>query len=168
MSTLAPSSSDRIRELFRGNELRHTRQRELVYSALSSSKLHPTAEDLFHQVRIADAELSLATVYNTLEAFCTAGLARRVPAGSGPCRFDADMREHAHLVCADGGVSDLPEDLSRQLLAAISPGALAEIAHRLGVVVERVNVQVHAHQESAEERANSAHPHNLTSAQPTG
>ena len=71
-----------LRELFRAHGLRCTRQRERIYEALASSTSHPTAEELHLAVRDADGGLSLATVYNTLEAFTERGLCRRVPSAS--------------------------------------------------------------------------------------
>lgn len=138
---------DAIRELFRDRALRHTRQREVVYAALAATKAHPTADELYQAVQSQavqspDAELSLATVYNTLDALVEAGLARRVPSGNGPCRYDADVTEHAHLITAEGAVRDLPDDLSRRLLESLPAAALAEIAERMGITIDRVNLQV--------------------------
>lgn len=134
-----------IRDLFHRHELRHTRQRELLYTSLASTTAHPTAEELYGIAKAADAELSLATVYNTLDAFCAVSLAQRLPASAGgPCRFDAITAEHAHVVHVDGTVTDVPEDLSRRLLAALPQETLRELSERLGVPVGRVSVQVFA------------------------
>lgn len=132
-----------IRERFQACGLRPTRQREIIYAALASAKSHPSADELLDLARHIDDELSLATVYNTLEALCDAGLARRLSAaGVGPCRFDADVSDHAHAVTPSGEVRDLPHDLSRQLLDALPQEKLDEVARRLGVAIERVNLQL--------------------------
>jgi Fur family transcriptional regulator, peroxide stress response regulator len=144
------ATSEAIRDLFRERSLRHTRQREVVYAALAAMKTHPTADELYQRAVAhdtagdhgGDADLSLATVYNTLDALCDAGLAHRLPSATGPCRFDADTSSHAHLLAADGSVTDLPEDLSRRLLDALPASALDDIASRMGVRVDRVNLQV--------------------------
>jgi Fe2+ or Zn2+ uptake regulation protein len=143
-------TSDAIRDLFRERSLRHTRQREVVYAALAAMKTHPTADELYQRAlahdaageNVGDADLSLATVYNTLDALCDAGLAHRLPSATGPCRFDADTSSHAHLLSGDGSVTDLPEDLSRRLLEALPREALDEVSRRMGVRVDRVNLQV--------------------------
>jgi Fe2+ or Zn2+ uptake regulation protein len=143
-------TTDAIRELFRERSLRHTRQREVVYAALAAMKTHPTADELYQRAaaqfgageNAGDADLSLATVYNTLDALCDAGLAHRLPSATGPCRFDADTKCHAHLLAADGSVTDLPEDLSRKLLGALPQSALDDLSRRMGITVDRVNVQV--------------------------
>jgi Fe2+ or Zn2+ uptake regulation protein len=135
---------DDARNIFAAHGLRHTRQRETVFAALTAATSHPTAEELFQIVSASPdgAVLSLATVYNTLEALTTRGLCRRIPCPGGVCRFDADTHDHVHLASADGGLADIPEDLSRKLLAALPHAALAEVERRLGVRVAGVTVQV--------------------------
>lgn len=123
--------------------LRVTRQREVVYSALIAFHLHPTAEELLRLVREQDGEVSLATIYNTLEALSAAGLTRRIPdsSGRGPCRYDADLSPHAHVTTPDGQTIDLPPDLSKRVLAHLPRELVAEVEARTGRVVDRVQVQ---------------------------
>ena len=123
--------------------LRVTRQREVVYAALFACRSHPTAEELFRMVREQDGEVSLATIYNTLDALAAAGLSRRIPhaSGSGPCRYDADISPHAHVTMPDGQAIDLPPDLSERVLAHLPPELVAEVEARTGCVVDRVQVQ---------------------------
>lgn len=115
-----------------------------MYAALAASGSHPTADALYELVGRQDTGLSLATVYNTLEALVKHGLARRLSVGGGPQRFDADMSEHAHVTTPEGGIADLPEDLSRAILGSIDGSVLAEVERRLGVRVGGVRVEVEA------------------------
>lgn len=133
-----------LRALFRDHGLRCTRQREQIYTALAASKSHPTAEELHGVVRDADGGLSLATIYNTLDAFTERGLCRRIPSpnGSGPSRFDADLDHHAHVLLDDGRIIDLPSDLSKQIAREIPASVQAEIERRLGVRIDRVSLQL--------------------------
>jgi Fur family transcriptional regulator, iron response regulator len=139
-----------VRAIFDEHQLRCTRQREQVYLALMSTNAHPTAEELFQLVAAAsegeDAGLSLATVYNALEAFTACGLVRRIPcpSGSGACRFDADTSDHVHVATEDGRLVDVPPDLSERLLATLPPEVLAELERRMGVRVRGVSLQVAA------------------------
>jgi Fur family transcriptional regulator, peroxide stress response regulator len=135
-------SMDQVRSLFHKHDLRCTRQRELVYSALASTTAHPTAEELYHAVRDIDQGLSLATVYNTLEALVERGLSRRISNGSGPCHYDADMQPHVHVSVADGTVRDVPDDLSAKLLAGVSPELMKELEQRMGVKIATINMQL--------------------------
>jgi Fur family peroxide stress response transcriptional regulator len=131
------------RELIEKHGLRCTRQRELVYATLAASRSHPTAEELLQRVRDDEPGLSLATIYNTLEAFSNVGLCRKFPgvAGSNACRYDADMGDHAHVTTGDGRVIDVPEDLSRQLFASLPAEVIAEVESRMGVRIARVSLQ---------------------------
>ena len=133
------------KDILKSSNLRCTRQREVVYQTLASTRAHPTAEELFGMVRVSEPALSLATVYNTLETFVRAGLCRRIPCPSGATRYDADMREHVHLTTAEGRVLDVPEDLGERLVTALSPELRRELACRLGVDVSTVTVHLVAH-----------------------
>ncbi|TVQ61167.1 MAG: transcriptional repressor [Phycisphaerales bacterium] len=132
------------RDIFTRHGLRCTRQRETLYAALKVTKSHPTAEELHDRVRDQDAGLSLATVYNTLDAFTAAGLIRRLPStlGSGPCRYDADTHEHVHLTTPDGRIMDVPDDLSERFLDQLSDELVAELERRTGMRIGRVSVQL--------------------------
>lgn len=133
-----------IRMLFEQHGLRCTRQRQVLYDALAATKSHPTADELFQSVKSCEEGLSLATVYNTLEAFIEAGLVRRIPcaSGSGACRFDADTRDHVHLAMPDGRVQDVPEDLSGRLLDGIPDSVVSDLERRMGVRVGGLTVQI--------------------------
>jgi Fe2+ or Zn2+ uptake regulation protein len=141
MSRMHPSLDD-VRELFRHHDLRCTRQRELVYTALAATTAHPTADELYQSVHAIDSGLSLATVYNTLEAFIERGLTRKISNGLGPCRYDADISPHVHMSTSDGRVVDVPIDISRRLMAGLSPELINEIEERMGVKISQLNVQV--------------------------
>jgi len=115
-----------------------------VYAALAATKSHPTAEDLYTAVRSAEPGMSLATVYNTLDAFTEAGLVRRLANSAGASRYDADTSDHAHVALGDGRLVDVPPDLSDRLLAALPEGVLRDLERRLGVRVRGVSIQVAA------------------------
>lgn len=135
---------EQIRETFKRHSLRCTKQREVVYSALKATKLHPTAEELFSKVRSNEPGMSLATVYNALEAFTACGLVRRLPpsSGSGASRYDADTHDHVHLTTPDGRVFDIPEDLSELILDNLPDHLLDELERRMNIRVGRVNIQL--------------------------
>ncbi len=135
-----------IRSLFHSHDLRHTRQREVVFQALAATKSHPTAEELHRAVQEAEPGLSLATVYNTLEALTACGLSLRIPGvgESGACRYDADTSAHAHVHHPDGRLEDIPHDLSERLMDGIDPEVLQALERRLGISVARVSIQVDA------------------------
>lgn len=132
-------------DIFTSHGLRRTRQRELVYEALAATRAHPTADELHERVRSQDADLSLATVYNALEAFTCAGLCRRIPSTlcSGPSRYDATIEDHAHVILPDGRVLDVPADIGDQLLERLSDrGIIGEVEERMGVRIAGFSVRL--------------------------
>lgn len=131
-----------IRSLFAEKRLRCTAQRTEVYAALKSTTSHPTAEQLHRMVNDRAPGTSLATIYNTLDALCAAGLARRIPTSGGVARFDADLTEHMHAVTSDGQVIDVPHDLGAEVLTALSPDVCKRLKDRLGVEVRHVSIQL--------------------------
>ena len=128
--------------VFARHGLRCTKQRAEIYSALADTDAHPTAEELYWLVRERRPEigLSLATVYNTLEAFCEHRLCRKLPANGGGARFDADLHEHLHVTTRDGRVMDVPDDLGAKLLDTMPQAVLEEIEQRMGIKIARVRV----------------------------
>jgi Fur family iron response transcriptional regulator len=78
--------------------LRPTRQR-LALSKLLFDKgdRHLTAEQLHCEAMTANVPVSLATVYNTLHQFTTAGLLREVVIEPGRSYFDTNVEEHHHF-----------------------------------------------------------------------
>lgn len=133
-----------VGEKLRARGLRCTRQRELVYGALCETAMHPTAEELLGTVRRADKGISLATVYNTLEALCECGLVQRRASedGLGACRFDATVEPHAHVLLDDGRLMDVPREISERLVGSIDEGAMDDLARALGVARSRLELRL--------------------------
>src|SRR5436305_10494979 len=82
---------------------RFTPQREHVYSVLLQKRDHPTAEEVFIRVKHEMPEISMATVYNCLDALVKCGLVRQVQLERGATRFCPNMEEHCHYFCDECG-----------------------------------------------------------------
>ncbi len=97
-----------LSERLSGGGFRFTPQRDRVYSVLLEKRDHPTAEEVFIRAKRGMPDISLATVYNCLDALVKCGLARQVTVERGPTRYCPNMREHCHFYC-DGchGIFDL-------------------------------------------------------------
>ena len=136
---------DPIHDLFNRHRLRCTRQRRALYEALMATCGHPTADQLYREVAPHVEGMSLATVYNTLDALCDAGLARRLPGVglNGSTRYDATVSDHLHARDErTGRLRDVPEELSRQLLDAIPRDTLQRIERELGFQLHHLNVEL--------------------------
>tara|TARA_B100001964_G_C14064401_1_gene522905 strand:- start:370 stop:819 length:450 start_codon:yes stop_codon:yes gene_type:complete len=100
-----------LKGALRKTGLRSTRQRELIYGILIEHRNHPTAEEVHAQAKEQLPGISLATVYNGLEALVTCNLVRQVHFERTPTRFCPNLQEHAHFQCDDTGkVFDVPLD----------------------------------------------------------
>jgi len=88
--------------LARGN-LRPTRQRLALATLLvgDGQDRHVTAEGLFDLAASTGEKVSLATVYNTLRAFCSAGLMNEVVVDGARSYFDTRMDDHPHFYWED-------------------------------------------------------------------
>jgi Fur family peroxide stress response transcriptional regulator len=79
--------------------LRFTPQRQHVYDVLLQKRDHPTAEEVFIRAKHDMPDISMATVYNCLDALVRSGLARQVTVDRGATRFCPNMQEHCHFYC---------------------------------------------------------------------
>ena len=93
--------------------LRPTRQRVALAELLvgDGNHRHVTAESLFESAKVEGAVVSLATVYNTLRAFCEAGVLQEITVDGSKSYFDTNTHDHPHFFWEDEGrLSDAPAD----------------------------------------------------------
>tara|TARA_Y100000588_G_scaffold329306_1_gene365383 strand:+ start:398 stop:751 length:354 start_codon:yes stop_codon:yes gene_type:complete len=70
---------------------------------------HPTAEEVHERAKEELPGISLATVYNGLEALVSCGLIKQVHFERASTRFCPNLKEHAHFQCErTGQVFDVP------------------------------------------------------------
>ena len=96
----------------RRSGLRPTKQRIALAGLLfAKGDRHLTVEELHEEAISADFPVSLATVYNTLRAFCEAGLMNEVVVDGSKSYFDTRMDEHPHFYWEDSNsLTDAPAD----------------------------------------------------------
>ena len=110
-------ASSQLSEQLAATGFRFTQQRQRVYDVLQEKRDHPTAEEVFLRAKQAMPDISMATVYNCLDALVQAGVARHVQVERGAGRYCPNMHEHWHFHCKDcGGVFDM--DLPANAAAA--------------------------------------------------
>ncbi len=110
--------------------LRPTRQRVALATLLigDGQHRHVTAESLFEAAKKQGEAVSLATVYNTLRAFCDVGLMQEVTVDGSKSYFDTNTHDHPHFFWEEEDrLTDAPSD---ELVIAQLPEAPegAEIA----------------------------------------
>ncbi|MCB2094244.1 MAG: transcriptional repressor [Rhodobacteraceae bacterium] len=106
--------------------LRPTRQRVALAALLigDGKNRHVTAESLHAAASDAGESVSLATVYNTLNSFCTAGLIHEISVHGARSYFDTRLDDHPHFYWEeDGRMADAPvEDLEIARLPELPEG----------------------------------------------
>ncbi len=120
-------------EMLRTASLRPTRQRlALARLLFDRGDRHVTAEQLHGEALTASVGVSLATVYNTLHQFISAGLLREVVVNPGRSYFDTNVSNHHHFFYEDDGrLVDIPGD-------SIAVSNLPELPE--GAAIRRVDV----------------------------
>ncbi len=104
---------ERGTEWLAGAGLRPTRQRLSLAALLigDGQDRHVTAESLFATAETSGEKVSLATVYNTLKAFCDAGLMREITVDGQKSYFDTNISDHPHFFWEeDHALTDAPAE----------------------------------------------------------
>ncbi len=84
-----------------------TPQRLAILDALLRPDRHPTADEIYTDVRRVSPTTSRATVYKTVETLKTLGELRELDLGLGRAHYDAvDPSAHPHVVCVRCGKVD--------------------------------------------------------------
>jgi Fe2+ or Zn2+ uptake regulation protein len=86
-------------DLFHEQGLKVTPQRRQIFEALQDDIDHPAAEDVFQRVQDVMPDISLATVYHTLNHLVEMGEILELDLGEGKSRYDLSTEDHHHLVC---------------------------------------------------------------------
>jgi Fur family transcriptional regulator, peroxide stress response regulator len=81
--------------------LKVTPQRIAILEAISKLKNHPTAENIIEYIRKNHPNISVATVYNVLDALVSSDLVRKVKTEKDIMRYDAVLESHHHIYCSD-------------------------------------------------------------------
>lgn len=99
--------------------MRYSQQRENIKKGLEKFCVHPTADQLYLELKPQNANLSLATVYRNLNQLAQSGEIKKIEGLSGHVHYDHNNSEHYHMICINcGKVEDLffePEKLKQVL-----------------------------------------------------
>lgn len=116
---------------------RVTAQRTAVCTALLTHGGHPTATDIWQNVRVGHPSISQATVYNTLAALADLQLIRALDiVGDEHTHYDLDVAPHVNVVCTScGAIEDVYTDTLEALLGLVASRSGYTINHGDGVIV---------------------------------
>ena len=127
--------TDDLATALRERGMRVTPQRVVLHRALRELDRHVTADELLDAVGDRLPNVSLPTIYATLDLLEELGMVRRVQR-AGTTLFDPRTDSHHHLVCTVcGSIEDLDSDLDT--------GTLERAAAGHGLEPERIEAVVH-------------------------
>ncbi|MGL1891896.1 MAG: transcriptional repressor [Spirochaetaceae bacterium] len=91
--------------------IRMTNQRKVILEELQRHVDHPTADEIYAEIRKVLPKVSLGTVYRNLEQMSSQGTILKLE-GSGQKRFDPKPNPHPHFRCTKcGAVEDIHEEI---------------------------------------------------------
>lgn len=89
---------------------RYSAQKMMIENTLTKLD-HPTATEVYEDIRKNYPNISLGTVYRNLGVMAESGEILRIPLGDAPDRFDINTHEHLHVTCTKcGRVFDAESD----------------------------------------------------------
>lgn len=113
--------------------IRLTRQRRLILDAMANCHCHVTAEELHRQIAPLHPDISLSTIYRTLERLLELRLIAVTDLGGGRVCYEVlDHTRHHHLICHQcGSTVELDDALIATLRERIAQvtGYIAHIDH---------------------------------------
>ncbi len=85
------------------NQLKRTRQREVILEIFLDQGGHVSSEELHRVIRDSNPSIGYTTVYRTMKLLVDAGLAEERHFNDGVARYEAEHQHHDHLVCTGCG-----------------------------------------------------------------
>ncbi|MBW7957632.1 MAG: transcriptional repressor [Deltaproteobacteria bacterium] len=107
---------ERIVRKYRGMGFKLTPQRLAILKFLEGNTSHPTAEDIYTEIKKRYPTVSFATVYNTIQALKERGEIMEVTIDPERKHFDPNPAPHHHIMCTGcGRIGDVFVDYSVSL-----------------------------------------------------
>jgi len=107
---------EELRQKLAEKGYRLTRQRRVILDVLRGTKSHPNAEWIYQEARKRIPNVSLGTVYRTLNILEDAGLVQEMTCGGSSRRYDGNVENHYHITCTRcGQVIDVALPLRSEL-----------------------------------------------------
>jgi len=119
MTTYLKSDASAI-EALRKKGYKATPQRIAICRIALKSRAHPSAQQVYDEVRKIHPTVSLATVYKTLDVLRDLNLVQEINFSEGQARFDSYMNPHINLVCLKcGAITDLDDITVNEIIKRV-------------------------------------------------
>ena len=110
---------------------RNTKQRQLILETVLARKDHPSADEIYLEVRQKDQNISRGTVYRNLKVLADNRQIHHVHV-PGTDRFDWRREKHYHMICTTcGSVADAPVEYMAGLNNEVSEKTGCDVKEHL-------------------------------------
>ena len=108
-------------EALRSKGYKATPQRIAICRIALNSRAHPSALQVYDEVKKVHPTVSLATVYKTLEVLRDLVLVQEINFPKGQARFDSYMNPHINLICLKcGNITDLDDITVKEITKKVA------------------------------------------------
>lgn len=109
---------------------RQTKQREAILRLLRETTSHPTADQIYDDVRKEMPNISKGTVYRNLKVLQEMGLVSELNLNGTVSRFEVKQKSHYHFRCERcGRVFDIDEPVDKELDRRVARRKGLKISH---------------------------------------
>jgi len=108
-------------EALRSKGYKATPQRIAICRIALNSRVHPSAQQVYDEVKKIHPTVSLATVYKTLKVLKDLYLVQEINFPEGQARFDSYMKPHINLICLKcGTITDLDDITVKEITKRVA------------------------------------------------
>ena len=101
-------SLEKYVELLKSNNLKITHQRLAILRYLDTHMTHPTADEIYSELKKKNPALSKTTIYNALETLQKNNLVQNLTISSSEQRYEIKEKMHHHFLCKKcGKITDI-------------------------------------------------------------
>lgn len=119
-----------------------------VLEAVRGSASHPTAQEVYDEVRRARPRIGIATVYRILHQLAEQGVIKVWGYGSECARYDGRTHRHDHAYCTQcGALLDVPVEIE------LSRETLEQAARAAGIEMGSHEVRIYGRCENCQARS---------------
>ena len=109
---------------------RETKQREAILRILRNTRSHPTADQIYDEVRKEIPNISKGTVYRNLQVLQEDGAVSELNLNGTLSRYEAKQESHYHFRCEQcGRVFDLDEPVDKELDERVAKRTGFKVSH---------------------------------------
>ena len=110
--------------------MKFSKQRELILNEVMNSRLHPTADSIYTNLKKDNPGLSLGTVYRNLTQLTEHGFIAKLSIPNQSDRFDRNIKPHAHLICEKcNNIFDIESNSINKFVNSLSDKENIEISN---------------------------------------